>query len=96
MKARYTPSSPAISDSTSTFSDEWHSYPITDLNEVTRQTSIYQEKLRLQRELDIKEVLRLSLIDDELSIATNIPTEFLLPESSVTYLQSFQSARKLS
>lgn len=96
MKSSHYPSSPVVSDSNSTFSDESHSYTITDLNEVTRQTSIYKEKLRVQREIDIKEVLKLSAVEDNFSVVANIPTEILLPESSVTYLQSFQSGLNLS
>lgn len=96
MKASHFSSSPVISDSNSTFSDESHSYTITDLNEVTRQTSIYQEKLRAQRELGIKEVLRLSVIEDTMSVSSSIPAELLLPESSIILLQSFQSTLKSS
>lgn len=87
MKVSYT-SSPVVSDSNSSFSDP-ESFIVTDLNEVTRQYSLYKQKLEEQRRLDLREVLQLSYDYNDSSIVENVPMESLLPKSSVNVLQLY-------
>lgn len=82
-------SSPSTSDSTSNFSDDSLGYTMTDLNEVTRQYGLYKEKLRLQRQDDIKKVLQISYFEDDASAISNIPTEMLLPQTSINMLHMY-------
>lgn len=88
MKVLYGSSS--VSETNSTYSDEFQPYTITDLNEVTRQFLLYKEKLRAERNIDLKAALQLSYSEDDSSFVFDVPTDLLLPESSVNTLQMYE------
>lgn len=90
MKTTYNPSSPMLSDSQSTFSAESQPYTVTDLNEVTRQTSLYEAKLRYERQMDFKDALKMSFEEEDVTVVSKVPTELLLPYSSVLLLRDYQ------